>query len=83
MELDLVSEAYQELRRFINTVDRPDAAESLVSILVENGVPATDIKNSFGNDADIRNALAVYMDDDVYQFDEDDEDNDEDDDELD
>jgi hypothetical protein len=63
MELDLVQESWQELRRYINTMDRPDAAEGLVSVLVENGIAAEDIQQAFGLDADIRSALSLYLDD--------------------
>lgn len=63
MELDLVHESWQELRKFINTMDRPDAAEGLVSVLVENGIAAEDIQSVFGSDTDIRSALSMYIDD--------------------
>ena len=62
MQLDLVQESWQELRKFINTMDRPDAAEGLVSVLVENGVAAEDIHTAFGSDSDIRSALSPYLD---------------------
>ena len=63
MQLDLVQESWQELKRYINTMDRPDAAEGLVSVLVENGIAAEDIQQAFGSDADIRSALSPYLDD--------------------
>ena len=81
MQLDLVQEAWQELKKYINTMDRSDAAESVVSVLVENGVAAEDIHTAFGRDTDIRLALSMYLDDadetdhdhDQDQFDFDDE----------
>lgn len=72
MQLDLVQESWHELRKYINTMDRSDAAEGLVSVLVENGVAAEDIQAAFGSDADIRSALSMYLDD----TGDDDEDND-------
>lgn len=72
MELDLVQESWQELRKYINTMDRSDAAEGLVSVLVENGVAAEDIQTVFDRDPDIRSALSMYLDD----TGDDDEDND-------
>lgn len=71
MDLDLVSESWQELRKFINTMDRSDAAEGLVSVLIENGAAAEDIQSVFGSDADIRAALSVYIDDQDNQDDDD------------
>ncbi len=63
MELDLIQESWQELRKFINTMDRSDAAEGLVSVMIENGVAAEDIHTAFGSDKDIRSALSPYLDD--------------------
>ena len=67
MQLDLVQESWQELRKFINTMDRSDAAEGLVSVLVENGVAAEDIHTAFGSDSDIRSALSPYLDKDTEE----------------
>jgi len=63
MQLDLLQQSWQELRKFINTMDRPDAAESLVSVMIENDVAAEDIHTAFGSDSDIRSALSPYLDD--------------------
>ena len=63
MELNLVQESWLELRKYINTMDRSDAAEGLVTVLVENGVAAEDIHAAFESDADIRSALSPYLDD--------------------
>jgi hypothetical protein len=62
MELDLVQESWQEMKRYINPVDRPEAAESLVSMLVENGVSAEDIQAAFIDDTDIRKVMHEYLD---------------------
>lgn len=71
MQLDLVQESWQELKRYINTMDRPDAAEGLVSVLIENGIDAEDIRETFPSDGDIKAALSGYVDDDVSDDDED------------
>jgi hypothetical protein len=73
MELDLIQESWQELRKFINTMDRSDAAEGLVSVMIENGVAAEDIHTAFGSDSDIRSALSPYLDDKDTEEDEYDE----------
>ena len=80
MQLDLVQESWQELKRYINTMDRPDAAEGLVSVLIENGIDAEDIHAAFGSDNDIRSALAPYLDDTDTEEDDYDEPNIDDDD---
>ena len=71
MQLDLAAEIWQELRRYINTMDRSDAADGMVSVLIDNGVDPQDIQAVFGTDTDVKQALSVYMD-----ADEDDEDSD-------
>jgi hypothetical protein len=63
VELDLVQESWQELKRYINTMDRSDAAECLVSVMIENGVAAEDIHTAFGLDKDVLSALSPYLDD--------------------
>lgn len=78
MDLDLVYESWQELRKFINTMDRSDAAEGLVSVLIENGIAAEDIQTIFGSDADIRSALSMYIDDQAIEEDDYDQDTDDD-----
>lgn len=76
MQLDLVQESWQEIKRYINTMDRPDAAEGLISVLIENGIDAESIQTAFGSDADIRSALSPYLDDTDFDGpDEEDDDN--------
>ena len=79
MDEQLVSVIWDELKRYINTVDRAEAAESLVSILVDNDFDADDIKAAFAGDKEIKNAIAQYLDNNEEEFEEDD-DYDEDDD---
>ena len=45
MSVELSSEIWNELRRYINTVDREEAAEVLVSVLVDNDVAPDDIRD--------------------------------------
>ena len=58
---ELASTIWDELKRYINTVDRGDAAENLISILIDNDSDPKDIKTAFGNDKDIKNALSSYF----------------------
>lgn len=75
----LASEIWSELKRYINTVDRDEAAETLVSVLVDNDIDADDIRDAFKGDAEIKRALTSYLDDaeeeaEEYEDYEDDED---------
>ena len=74
----VVSEIWSELKRYVNTVDRAEAAETLVNILIDNDVSADDIKATFKSDSDIKKALASYLNN-HEEDEEDDEDEEEDD----
>jgi hypothetical protein len=74
----VASEIWRELKRFVNTVDRAEAAETVVQILMDNDSEVEDIRDAFKGDADIKRALTVYLDNDKDYVDEDDVEEDED-----
>ena len=81
MSVDLSREIWDEIKRYINTVDRSEAAETLVSVLIDNDVDADEIKSTFKSDNEIKKALASYLKDhEEEDEDETDEDDEEDDD---
>ena len=83
MSVDLSKEIWDELKRYVNTVDRDEAAETLVSVLIDNDASADEIKVVFKSDSDIKRALASYLKDhEEYDDEEDDEDDEEDDDDY-
>ena len=81
MAAELANEVWQEIKRYVNTVDRAEAAESLVSVLIDNDVSAEEIKSAFKSDSEIKQALKQYLDDHADEDEDDDyDDEDEDDD---
>lgn len=70
MDHNLVSVIWDEIKRYINTVDRAEAAENLVGILIDNDVDAEDIRRAFVGDKDIKNALANYLGDEEEEYEE-------------
>ena len=72
----VASEMWSELKRYVNTVDRDEAAETLVSVLIDNDADADEIKTVFKNDSEVKRALAHYLKD---HEEEDEEEDDEDD----
>ena len=64
MSVDTASEIWSELKRYINIVDRSDAAESVVSILVDHDYDVEDIRDAFKGDSEIKKALMAYLDND-------------------
>jgi hypothetical protein len=62
MTIEVAAELWSELRRYVNTVDREEAAESVVSILIDNDYDADEIRDAFKGDSDIKRALSGYLD---------------------
>ena len=69
----VASEMWSELKRYVNTVDRDEAAETVVAILIDNDCDVDDIKDTFKSDPDIKRALTAYLDNDKSYEDEDDD----------
>lgn len=83
MSVELAKEIWDELKRYVNTVDRDEAAETVVSVLIDNDIDADDIKSVFKSDSDVKRALTSYLkdhqdeeDDDEYEDEDDYEDDD-------
>jgi hypothetical protein len=77
MPVDLSKEIWDEVKRYVNTVDRDEAAETLVSVLIDNDVDADEIKSTFKTDTEVKRALTSYLKD--HEDDEDVQDNDDED----
>ena len=79
MSVELSKEIWDELKRYVNPQDRDDAAETLVSVLIDNDVSADDIKSTFKSDGDIKKALASYLKDHEEEYHDEEEEEDDDD----
>ena len=74
MSETIASEIWNELKRYVNTVDRAEAAETIVSVLIDHDSDVEDIRNAFKGDGDIKRALTAYLDNDKdYSEDEEEE----------
>jgi hypothetical protein len=69
----IASEIWGELKRFVNTVDRAEAAETVIQILMDNDSDVEDIRDAFKGDTDIKRALTAYLDNDKDYVEEEDE----------
>ena len=78
MSVDVAYDIWTELRRFLSTPDRAEAADSLVNVLIDNDYDAEEIRTAFKGDNDVRQALQSYLDDAEEDTEEDSEDYDED-----
>ena len=79
MNETVAAELWGELKRYVNTVDRAEAAETVVQILMDNDADVEDIRDAFKGDSDIKRALTSYLDNDNdYVEDEEEETDDED-----
>ena len=81
MSVELSKEIWNELKRFVNVVDRSDAAQSFVEVLIDNDIDADEIKSTFKSDSEIKKAITSYLKDhpDEEEDDEEYEDEEEDD----
>jgi hypothetical protein len=76
MSLDLASEIWTELKRYIGSVDRSEAADVLVNLLVDHDHDADEIRAAFKGDPDIKRAMQVYSDSEADEVEDDYEDED-------
>jgi hypothetical protein len=74
MSADLSKEIWNELKRYVNPQDRNEAAETLVSVLIDNDVSADEIRDAFKGNTEVKRALTSYLKD--HADDEEDEDDD-------
>jgi hypothetical protein len=72
MAVNLANEVWQELKRYVNGMDRAEAAEALVSVLIDNDIGAEEIKAAFKSDSEVKQALKQYLDDHADEEDDDD-----------
>ena len=78
MPIAITKEIWDELKRYVNTVDRAEAAETVVQILMDNDSDVEDIRTAFKGDSDIKRALTAYLDNDKDYVEEEDAEEDED-----
>jgi hypothetical protein len=79
MSVELANEIWSELKRYVNPQDRYEAAETVVSVLIDNDVSADEIKDTFKSDSEVKRALAHYLKDHEEEYhDEEDEEDDND-----
>ena len=74
----IAAEIWGELKRYVNTVDRAEAAETVVQILMDNDSDVEDIRAAFSGDRDIKAALTAYLDNDKDYVEEDEDPEDDD-----
>jgi hypothetical protein len=82
MSTELSKEIWDELKRYVNPQDRNEAAETLVSVLIDNDADADEIKEVFKSDSEVKRALTHYLkdhaDEEEYEDEEEEEYEDED-----
>jgi hypothetical protein len=69
----IAAEIWGELKRYVNTVDRAEAADTVIQILMDNDSDVEDIRAAFAGDRDIKTALTAYLDNDKDYVEEEDE----------
>jgi hypothetical protein len=78
MSITVIHEVWRALKSEIDENSLPDAAESLVDVLIQNDYEASDIKAEFRRDVHVMDAVKAYI---ASQEDEEEEEYEEEDDE--
>jgi hypothetical protein len=73
MSEQLASVIWEELKGYINTVDRAEAAVTLVQVLMDHDSDVDDIRDAFAGDREIKAALTAYIDNDKDYADDEEE----------
>jgi hypothetical protein len=68
---DLAKEIWSELKTYISEIDRGDAADVLISVLVDNDYDINEIKAAFKGDNTVKNAIASYIEEEEEDVEED------------
>jgi hypothetical protein len=63
MSVDLAAAVWEELKRYVGTLDRTEAADAMVNLLVDSNFDSDEIRNAFRGDAEIKKALNAYISD--------------------
>jgi hypothetical protein len=82
MSVDLAAAVWEELKRYVGTLDRTEAADAMVNLLIDSNFDADEIRDAFRSDSEIKKALNAYISDrsdDEEESDEEEFDDDEDD----
>ena len=83
MSITVIHEVWRALKTEIDETALPDAAESLVDVLIQNDYEASDIKAEFRRDSHVMDAVKAYIasqEDEEEEYEEEEEEDYEDDD---
>jgi len=82
MSITVIAEVWRALKHEIDENNLPDAAESLINVLVDNDYDTAEIKESFRRETEVMQALRDYnsqFDEEEYEEEAEEEDEDYDD----
>jgi hypothetical protein len=78
MSVDLAAAVWEELKRYVGTLDRTEAADAMVNLLIDSNFDSDEIRNAFRGDPEIKKALNAYLKDHADDETEDSDDGDDD-----
>lgn len=71
MSLDLISDIWSELKLYVSALDRREAADTMVSILIDNDYTIDEIQSAFKGDSDVKKSCQSYSNGDEEEIEED------------
>jgi hypothetical protein len=63
MSVDLAAAVWEEIKRYIGSMDRVEAADALVSLLVDSNFDSDEIRDAFRGDPEVKKALNADLKD--------------------
>ena len=70
MSITVIAEVWRALKFEIDGSNLPDAAETLVNVLIENDFETADIKEAFRRDTEVMQALRDYIEEEEFEEEE-------------
>lgn len=76
MTEEVAAEIWREIKRYINPTERADAADTVLSVMIDHDCDANDIRSAFAGDTEMKRALNEYLDntEDAHEDEEDSDD---------
>lgn len=71
MSAELASDLWGEIKRYISSVDRDEAADVVVSLLIDHDYDISEIKGAFKGDSEIKRAIAQHAEHEEAEEDDD------------
>lgn len=71
MTEQLTADIWREIKRYINPSERNEAADTMLSVMIDHDCDVDDIRTAFAGDSNMKQALTAHLDDASEELEED------------